>query len=55
VGDTLGYAKKGICINFYIEKGGTKFEVNLAALSDGGFTPTVGMLKLARVINKPEK
>jgi hypothetical protein len=54
VADTTGFAKKGIYINFYIEKGGTKFEVNLSALRDAGFDPNFRMLKLARIINPPK-
>lgn len=55
VADTTGFAKKGIYINFYIEKSGTKFEVNLAALRGSGFDPNFRMLKLARIINNPRE
>lgn len=50
VGDTPGFAHKGVHINFYIEKGATRFEVNVRALFDANFSPNFRLLKLARVV-----
>jgi len=32
MGDTKGYAQRGVCINFYTEKGGVRFEINREAV-----------------------
>lgn len=53
IGDTDGYAKKGILINIYVERGSPKFEVNLMAFLEAGFSADHRMLKLARIINNP--
>lgn len=32
MGDTKGFAQRGVCINFYTEKGGVRFEINRGAV-----------------------
>jgi hypothetical protein len=55
VGDTAGFAKKGVHINFYVEQGNMKFEVNETAIRESGFRVSYHMLKLARIINPWEE
>ncbi len=51
VSDTPGFAKKGAHINFYVDKGNLKFEVNETAIRKSGFRVSYHMLKLARIID----
>jgi hypothetical protein len=51
IGDTPGFAQKGVHINLYVEKGSTKFEINVRALFDAKFSPDRRMIKLARVVS----
>ena len=51
VGDTPGFAKKRVHINFYVEKGAMKFEVNETAIRGSGFRVSYHMLKLAKIVN----
>jgi len=55
VSDTAGFAKRGVHINFYIEKGFQKFEVNETAIRQSGFRVSYHMLKLAKIINPWEE
>ena len=50
VSDTPGFSKKGVHINFYIEKDYQKFEVNETAIRKSGFRVSYHMLKLAKIV-----
>lgn len=50
VSDTPGFSKKGVHINFYIEKDYQKFEVNETAIRESGFRVSYHMLKLAKIV-----
>ena len=51
ISDSAGFVKKGVHINFYVERGNPKFEVNETALRNSGFRASYHMLKLAKIIN----
>ena len=51
VGDTPGFAQKGVIINLYIEEGQAKFEINVRALFHASLMVDHRMLKLARIVN----
>jgi hypothetical protein len=55
VGDTDGYAQKGVIINFYEEKNKIRFEINLAAANQTGLIVSSRLLKLARIVNNSGK
>ena len=50
VGDTTGYARQGVMLNFYLEQGKVLFEVNLYSLNNAGLTISSKLLKLARIV-----
>lgn len=50
IGETPGYAQKGIMVNFYIDANKVKFEINKKALDRHGFRASSELLKLARII-----
>ena len=52
IGDTDGYAKQGVIINFYIEKNRIKFEINVEAAERAGLRISSELLKLARIVTE---
>jgi hypothetical protein len=52
VGDTDGFARKGVIINFYIEDKKIRFEINLDAARRAQLSISSQLLKLARVIQE---
>ena len=50
VGDTDGFAQKGVIINFYEDKNKIRFEINLAAADQIGLVVSSRLLKLARIV-----
>ncbi len=50
VADSAGFAKKGVHINFYVEKGNIRFEICETAIFDSGFKPSSHVLKLADIV-----
>jgi hypothetical protein len=50
VGDTPGFAEKGILINFYVEEERIAFEINEAAARRSGLRFSSRLLKLARIV-----
>jgi len=50
VGDTEGFAQKGVIINFYIEEGKVRFEINLNALKRSELSISSKVMHLARII-----
>jgi hypothetical protein len=47
IGDTTGFARQGIMINFYLEQKKVRFEVNAAAARQAGLIISSKLLKLA--------
>ena len=50
IGDTPGFAQKGVAINFVVISGKLKFEVNLKALQHAGLQASSHLLKLGIVV-----
>lgn len=57
MGDSLGYASRGVMVNFYLEQGKVRFESNIASVNDSGLKISSKLLKLARIIRiqQPER
>ncbi|MHB8110446.1 MAG: YfiR family protein [Syntrophorhabdaceae bacterium] len=51
VGDTDGYAKEGVMINFYIEARKVKFEINLNSIRRARINVSSQLLKLGRMVD----
>ncbi len=47
IGDTTGFARQGVIINFYLEQKKVRFEINAAAARKAGLTISSKLLKLA--------
>jgi hypothetical protein len=47
IGDTTGFARQGVIINFYLEQKRVRFEVNAAAARQAGLVISSKLLKLA--------
>lgn len=54
VADREGLAHKGVMINFYLEAGRAKFEINPAAARAAGLAISAKLLKLGRIVT-PDK
>lgn len=50
IADHQGFAKEGVMINFYIENGKVRFEINKSAVERSGIQISSQLLKLARII-----
>lgn len=50
VGDTPGYARRGVIINFYTENNKVRFDINMAAADKAGLVISSKLLRLARSI-----
>jgi hypothetical protein len=50
IGDTAGFAGKGIIINFYTEEEKVRFEINLDAAKQANLTISSRLLTLSRVV-----
>lgn len=51
IGDTEGFAKRGTMVNFYLENGKVRFEINLDVARQGGLKISSKLLSLARVVD----
>ncbi|MDP2315771.1 MAG: YfiR family protein [Pseudomonadota bacterium] len=51
VGDTPGYAEAGFLVNFFLEGGRIRFEINHPAVERSGLAFSSQLLRLARVIH----
>lgn len=51
LGDTEGYAKRGVMVNFFPENGKIRFEINLDAARQGGLKISSKLLSLARIVD----
>jgi hypothetical protein len=52
IGDTQGFAQRGVTVNFFPEGGKIRFEINLAASRRAGVKISSQLLKLARIIQE---
>jgi hypothetical protein len=50
VGDTEGFAQRGVMLNFFSEGGKLRFEANLDAVRRGGLKLSSRLLSLARIV-----
>lgn len=50
ISETKGFAKKGVLINFYIDKNKIRFEINQQAFKDSGLKVSHLLLKIAKVV-----
>ena len=51
MGDTEGFAKRGAMVNFYLENGKVRFEINLDVARQGGLKISSKLLSLARIVD----
>ena len=51
IGDTEGFAEKGVIINLYTEENRIRFEINIDAARQAGLIISSQLLKLARIIH----
>lgn len=54
IGDSEGFAKDGVMINFYTRNEMLAFEVNLNSVDESGFVFSSRLLKLSRIVKKGE-
>ncbi len=50
IGDTDGFARRGVMVNFYLENDKVRFEVNLESARQGGLSISSRLLALARIV-----
>lgn len=50
VGDTKGFAQKGVHINFFLDDNKIRFEINELALHNSGFFVSYRLLNIAKVV-----
>lgn len=53
VGDSEGYAERGVMVNFYLQGNMVRIEVNLDASKRAGLNISSQLLKLARIVQEP--
>ncbi|MBU1775570.1 MAG: YfiR family protein [Gammaproteobacteria bacterium] len=53
IGDTSGYAERGVIVNFYLERDKVRFEINNDAAERAGLKISSKLLKLARIVPDP--
>lgn len=51
VGDTAGYAERGVSINFYMEQNKVRFEINKDAAARSGLKISSKLFSLARIVH----
>ncbi len=52
IGDTEGFAQRGAIVNFFLENGKIRFEINLESSRRAGLKISSQLLKLARIIQE---
>lgn len=52
IGDTEGYAERGVMANFYLENSMVRIEINMDAAKRAGLNISSQLLKLARIVNE---
>ena len=50
IGDTPGFAEKGVSINFFLQNNKLRFEINREALKKSGLVVSSELLNLARIV-----
>lgn len=50
IGDTPGYARNGVIVNFYLEQNKVRFEINIQAAKQSGLKVSSKLLALAKII-----
>lgn len=50
VGDSNGYAEKGIHINFFLTEERVRFEINESSIRDSGFFVSYRLLNIAKIV-----
>ncbi len=55
VGDTEGFAEKGVLVNFFIENNKLRFEINEQGLHEAGILIDSLLLKVAKIVNPLKK
>lgn len=55
VGDTQGFAEKGVIVNFYLDDRKVRFEINESAARATGLSMSYKLLRLARIIRPLEE
>ncbi len=53
IGDTHGFAQRGVMINFYMDGKRVRFEINPRAASRAGLRISSNLLKIARIVGAP--
>jgi len=51
VADTPGFAERGVVVNFYLEQGKVRFEINIDAAGRTGLNISSQLLRLARLVH----
>lgn len=51
IGNTLGFARRGVIINFYLDDQKVRFEINVAAAKREKLAISSQLLKLARIVS----
>lgn len=52
ISDTQGFAERGAMVNFFLENGKIRFEINLGAARRAGLAISSQLLKLARIVDE---
>jgi len=53
VGDTEGYAERGVMVNLFLDQNKVRFEINNGAAGRAGLRISSQLLKLARIVAEP--
>ncbi len=54
IGESDGFAARGVLINFYIQDEQIRFEINTRAMKKSGLSVSSQLLSVARIVNPPE-
>jgi hypothetical protein len=54
IGDTRGFAEQGVLINFYMDSGRVRFEINHKAVKESGLHINFRLLNLAKIVEPVE-
>ena len=55
IGDTKGFAERGVLVNFFIEGGKLRFEINEEAFDETGISIDSLILKVSKIVNPINK
>ena len=51
IGESKGFAEKGVLINFYLSENKVRFEINESAVRETGLYMSFRLLSLAKIVN----